>query len=890
MSNKFTKQPISLAVTTVLCSTLSYSIYAEESVDSEEDKLNVITITASRREASLLKTPIAVTAVTQETLTKRGITNIRDIASLIPNMELGTSPTDSGVQASVRGVTSTNFTEIGDPSVSVHIDGFYSPRPQASIALMFDVDRVEALRGPQGTLFGRNSPGGTINVISKRPEFDNDFASVMLDVGSYNKQLFQFVGNLELSDDVAIRASFMNNQQDSWVKQNVDRFDRDFPEFGYSADGIPDVDQRFAREVNAKDSVMNTNEWGGRLALHWSLSPKLNWDLSYEHYTNDSAGSVLLKDCEMASGSNYACSDLGQWEVNLNVPGMLKMDIDSVRSILVWDIDLDTSIEWRLGYSISDRQQATDGDSGYHALNSDLEERGGLNLLEGVPDWGFWGLWPLDDWSMHTIKMESKNLINEFQLSQDFDNWSYVAGVFIMRERTDTAAALDYYMHAPFGFPSFGLYLQPDRRVEAEAVFAQADWILNDDWTLTLGARQSWDSKSDQNGRTWEGPWDGVGGYTDDGAPIPYYYNNLHTPIPGGIPHNGNDLSQSMGPFTDPSYLLGFGIQPTDNSHTVSWSKLTWRAGIQYQVDENSMAFGSVSTGYKSGGFGDLIDRCGGVTCVDGSTSLMTNLDYKPETVTNYEVGIRSSLLDETLHLSMTAFFMDYNDMQFTGTHSIGVQESDCDWAIGCELTLAWKTENIGRSEISGIEVEFDYIPWNNGSFSGYYSWLNTQIKEWDTYSESGWFCGNRGEHGAPECANQSESDDMELRGRQLYDVRGNQLPYAPEFSVGFNLSHDFEMEGGYSVVPNISLNWQDDMYFTARNLNNDHIGDLQKANTMIDASVRLSSEEDWYIEFYGTNLTDELVKNWMSNDQADFIRASYNAPRMYGVRGFIRF
>src|SRR4029079_14941070 len=83
---------------------------------------------------------------------------------------------DSGTAATIRGVTSTDFTEVGEGAVAIHLDGFYSPRPQGTLALMYDIERVEILRGPQGTLFGINASAGTINIIPAKPDFNDSFA------------------------------------------------------------------------------------------------------------------------------------------------------------------------------------------------------------------------------------------------------------------------------------------------------------------------------------------------------------------------------------------------------------------------------------------------------------------------------------------------------------------------------------------------------------------------------------------------------------------------------------------------------------------------------------------------------------------------------------------
>lgn len=881
LKQKFQRRRLALAVSSVVLGSLSWQVGAQSDSGNELQTLEEVVVTATKRETDVMKTPVAVTAVTQDSLTQKGITNVSGIAQMVPNMQMGTSSTDSGVQASIRGVTSTNFTEIGDPSVSVHIDGYYSARPQGSLALMFDLEQVEALRGPQGTLFGRNSPGGTINIITAKADTSDSYGSVQAELGNYNKRLVQAVGNVAVSDTLAIRASMMGHKRDGYVEQSGDFLERHIPEQGLIADGIPDVDQRYARDVGAEDAYYNANEWGGRVSLHWAPVESVRWDLAYEHYTNDSAGSIQMQDCEMAEGTRFDCSQTkggDQWSANINVPGVLEMDIDSLRSTLSFDVSDNTTIDWRLGYQITDRVQITDGDAGNHILDEQVD------VSVPVAAWAEYGTWLHDSWSMWTPESTSKNLVTELQIQQEFDSVRYVAGVFHMDENSKTQSALDYEMHAPFGYPFFSYYDQPDRNVESSAVFAQGDFTFADDWTLTVGGRYSWDKKFDVGGRSYEGPWDGIA-WTDEGR-TGFYYNGEHTPIDGEIPHQGYDLTRNMGPEAGPAYLANYGIEPSINDYEKSWEKFTYRLGLQYDIDDDAMVFASLSTGYKAGGFGDRVDRCGGGTCVDGTTEQYTYLDYDPEEVTNLEFGYKGSLLEDRLNLGATFFFMDYSDMQFTGSHAIGQQQSDCDWGVGCELTQAWKTENIGRSEIYGLEFEYDYIPWQNGRLNGYFSWLHTEVKEYNTYDESTWMCGSREEFGAEACVEPYAGDELELRGRRLYDVTGNQLPMSPEFSLSVNYSHSFNFDSGYSLVPWVSVRWQDDMYFTVRNLDNANIGDYQEAYTSVDANLRFSAPDaQWYVEAYGSNLTDNSVKSWMGNDQSDYVLASYNPPRQYGLR-----
>jgi iron complex outermembrane receptor protein len=139
------------------------------SAQEGNDGLEEIVVTATKFSTNLMDTPIAVSAFSEEELDRLNISNVKDLNNLVPNMSIMVDVESNAPIITLRGVRSTNTTEWGDPAVGVHYDGIYSPRPQGALALMFDIERVEVLRGPQGTLFGRNSTVGTANIISRTP-------------------------------------------------------------------------------------------------------------------------------------------------------------------------------------------------------------------------------------------------------------------------------------------------------------------------------------------------------------------------------------------------------------------------------------------------------------------------------------------------------------------------------------------------------------------------------------------------------------------------------------------------------------------------------------------------------------------------------------------------
>ena len=861
------KTPIAIAIASALLTAYTLpAIAAEDEKELDKNTLEVIQVTATKHVTNLMETPLAVTAMTPESLNRQNIKSVGDLSGMVPNLQFGTSNSDSGVKASIRGVTSSNFTEIGDPAVGIHIDGIYSPRPQGSLALMFDLEQVEVLRGAQGTLFGRNSTAGVINVIPAKPVFDENFGWTTLQLGNYNAKQVRSVYNFALADNFAIRAAVMIDKRDGYINQKQDLTDRGGPDGILVPDGKADVDMRLNKKVAKSDYYSNSDQYGLRLTSLWQITDDLSWTVGLEHYQNEGAGDVSLKDCHAAEGTKYACATDSPFDepVLINVPGKLDMSIDTIRSALSYDLDANTTLEYKSSYAMQKRVQNHDDDAGQHAHISEVS--------------GDWGKWHVADTATYTLDSEYESYVHELQLKQTFDNWQYVVGAFWMHENNTIEFAQDMLVKAPYGMP-YGQYYDQDREVDSKAIFAQADIEVTDRLTVTLGARYTQDERSDNEGETWA-EWEAV---------TPFYYNGDHVPFEQGvgIAHNGTDLTANMGPFA--GKFSGYP-GPVINTYEKDWDKTTWRLGAQYDLGDKQMVFASIATGYRAGGFGDKKDTCGGGTCAGGEpdTPVWTYLDYDPETTTNYEVGYKATLLDSTLNFTAVAFFTQYEDMHFTNMHPIGVKviDRECQsWELGCDVVKEWKTENIGDSTIMGLELEFDYIPWDNGQITGFYAYLNTDIKEYDSYNDE-WMCGGREAAGVEACAEVFVQDGHPFSGRKLKDVTGNQLPNSPEHSIGLNYSHYVEL-GEYMVAPWLGFRWQDDMYFSPRNLDNRAISDKQDGYINVNASVKFGDvDESWYVELYGTNLTDEVVINWKGNaEQGDWMMNSYNPPRMYGVR-----
>ena len=177
-------------------------------------ELEQVIVTAQKRPETVQKTPLAITAINGEEIRESGIRNLKDLTGLIPNVQINQNA--AATEITIRGITSTNNTEIGDPAAGFHVDGVFFGRPEAAGAAFYDVSRVEVLRGPQGTLWGRNTTAGTINVITNKPQ--NKFeGAAMLEIGNFSSVRTEGMLNIPIADTFAVRGAFTTEKHNGYV-------------------------------------------------------------------------------------------------------------------------------------------------------------------------------------------------------------------------------------------------------------------------------------------------------------------------------------------------------------------------------------------------------------------------------------------------------------------------------------------------------------------------------------------------------------------------------------------------------------------------------------------------------------------------------------------------
>jgi iron complex outermembrane receptor protein len=853
-----------------------------------------VIVTATRVETELMKTPLAVSAFEQDLLDRSGVQNVRDLANLVPNLDIATINGQSTPIISMRGVRSTNETELGDPAVGTHLDGIYSPRMQGMLGLMFDNERVEVLRGPQGTLFGRNSTVGNINIITAKPDPSGFDGRINFSTGSWNAREIQGMVNIPLSDTFAIRVAARTYERDSYLNGYWDpnQFDQryiahlvqDAPviatgSYGectdprcytrtqhsnwwidWAGDNWQGYDIRALVKADEEDFYLNADEYAFRIGAQWEPTDNLTWYLSYQKFQTDSGGGIDLVNCEKLRGrptydaegnvnGTDDCSNLfptdDTYTAVVNVPGRLFLDIEYVRSVLNWEINDNLALVYNFGMEDQARESAQDME---HSLNA----------------------W--DGQMFFLPPTGSESYMHEVQLQSYGDKkFNWIAGANIFHETTVTAG----FYHSPMGDASF--WDQGDRSTDAWSVFAQGTYSFTDKWHATLGVRHSDETKEDVGGISWWcAPGECAPGWgqrdTLNSLPVDYF----------------EDVSN-------------YGY-PSGNDNKGSWDHNDWRIGLDYDVSDNSLLYAYLATGFKSGGIGDVFRETNPRT----GELIHVQTSFDPEEVTTLELGFKNKLLDDKLQLRGAYFYSDYEDMQYASVGQIAATErwqallDDDDQPIlddnGDPVfgwvdapIIAYYTQNVPGAEIQGFELEYEWVPWTGGRISGFLTWLDTEITEdWNTkwnYDAVAYFG-----------ITYEESVDPENEILHT-NLKGNELAVSPNYKFSLSFEHVFDLGNFGALVPWFGFHWEDDSYLTVWNVDK-HTDDM--AFVIRDEDIKYTDDKresfytmnatlrfyrnDWFIELFGYNLTDEVVQYWGGAAEG-VAKGSMSVPRSFGVR-----
>ncbi len=707
---------ITQAIISALAITPLWLSAAEENVKNDEIKVDeILTVTAQKRVQNIMKVPVTVDSISNEDIKQSGSIELNDLDKFIPGFEFGEG-TQAGV--SMRGVSSPNISAGGDPSTAIFFDGVYLPRAAQNV-MFSDMERVEVLKGPQGTLFGKNAAMGVVNMIPNAPHDDFE-AFVKGSVGTDNLQRIEGMANFAIADNIYLRMNALTNTQDGYI-ENVANSSLNTGEKVWDAGEKDHQSARIAIkwDVSSRTSAQLSYDWD-----QWDQAPEAAIGLSSyaenptnpfaDTFANDVVGAGETRDMSAVTFKlDHEFND--QWSIKLTSSyreweTFNRQDEDGTQDItryLDTDNHEDSDIFYNelqvnyntptfnyvggVTYSKEKVHQTT-----FITTTTDTAARlvtGELNgqLEAGVraefagevgidPDdipqdtvdylMGLYGLpmdhsWNADEWA---------NALNVMGVADGIMAFMGMPGVPLTGDVVTMTGDATYDIIAAqmqigevFG-PSFGGQMWSENFINngeftSYGIYSDFDFQLTDQWNVFFGIRYSEDEKD----FSWEVSQTE---FTTGRAAM-------------GVPEVGNILF----PARDELW------------QSKTWSKTTGRLGTGYIINDDHMVFASVATGYKAGGFDSLNsphNPTTGEILYDASTGDVTDLSFEPEETLNFELGYKG-LLFEDVSTTLAVFHTVLDDKQTAKESKQPGQPNALptivneDWVIdGLELGMNW--------------------------------------------------------------------------------------------------------------------------------------------------------------------------------------------------------
>ncbi len=666
MASKFTL-PLRLrdgivASASVLALCAGAPAFAQDDDTSNDTSVGrTITVTAQFREQALQDTPLAITAVDSALLEARSQDDIKAVAQQAPSVTLREPGGAYGnsMGASIRGIGQFDFNPAYEPGVGMYIDDVYYGSLTGANFDLLDLERVEVLRGPQGTLTGRNSIGGAIKLFSKKPDDENS-AYMEASYGTRDRLELRAGANFAITDNLYARISGVHKEQDGFVDQvdygcaNPDNPQGILPTIGSSPDGSSCV----------VDKLGGTNYSGIRGALRWEASPDIDLMIVGDYQNSDrtsSAETLLVVDSE----GSRTLDEFGE-------PSAYPISTDYLCGKYC------TYTSWFLGAA---------GDAGAYYT-------GNRNEFSG------WGL------SGHA----------DIQLSENVQLQSITA----YREYNNTWGTDDDF--------------SPDPNVAAGGINDLDYWFFSQELRLNASFGDLADVTvggyySDQKSTYWTQQ---DIRYIPDTPAVQFIGNDpinadtkaafgtvmLHPTwnlnITGGIRYTEEhkDYTFVRRQFDYSQGPVGLGIEALDGLPAVAESeRVDWRISVDYRLNDQLLGYATVSTGFKGGG----------VTARPFLPTHATKGDFGPETVTAYEVGLKSDLFNRAVRFNVSGFYNVYSDIQ------LGL--SDCTEYGGGPCAVV---ANAGDGEIWGVEAELFAEPIEGLQIDGSVSLLDSKYTRID--------------------------------------------------------------------------------------------------------------------------------------------------------------
>ena len=737
LSNKLLANVSVLACVAVSCAVASPAL-AQDAGDAESSGqaaggVPEILVTARKRVEPLQTTPVAVTAIGGESLERIQATDLSDLSGRAPNVTINQIGNfGSSVSIFIRGIGNGDPGSTVDPSVGLYVDGVYLPRTVNSSLDLFDVEQVEVLRGPQGTLFGRNTTAGAINYRTKRPTGDTA-ARGSITLGSYGQRDIRVSAETPLIEDVlAFKMSAFSQEHDGYFTNTF----------------VGGPGDRTSRDAG------RTRTFSLRPTLRFTPSDTFELTIIGEYYNENSDNAPTINISQptqlLQVFHNPPVFEKGE-EVRA-----FPWNVEGFSDIEVFGVTLEANLEAGPGTVtlVSNYRDTTD----FNNNDTDGTPASFFETLRETPHEQF-----------------SSELRYDFEVN---DKVNVIAGVFYFRQ--EFFLQRDTFLDVQNTGNETHLRSQGGQTHKNYAAFAQIDYDITEKLRLSLGGRYTYEEKD--------------------------FFSSLFRPA-------------------------ALGISPRINLSD-TWSNFGPKVGLDYQLTDDALLYGSYSRGFKSGGFS-----------VRGSTATALG-PFDEESVDAFEIGLKADWFDNKLRTNIALFQSNYDDLQRTVIRSATDPNNP-------QETI---TDNAASATVKGVELELTAVPTYGLQLDFSLGYIDAQYDEFFA--------------------------DLNNDGI-VTDNSALPLSRAPKWTLGAGVSYEADLGDAGQLTLRGDWLYVDDQNLLA---NGAAIGEIPSYN-VFDASIRWDLPDDrFHVTAFVKNLNDEIFVASLTNVAALFNFNQISPPRRYGI------
>jgi iron complex outermembrane receptor protein len=797
MTSNFRKTKLSSVISTlVLAPIIASSAMAQTSM------LEEVIVTATKKAVNAQEIPIAITAINGDILNDLGIYSSIDLPKLAPGLKVQWKGQFPSFKMRGGGVAGLN-----GAAVPLYSNGLAGG---TSWAGWIDLERVEVLRGPQGTLYGANTLGGLVNVVSKKASTEGSDYGVAVTLGDYAMRKIEGFVNIPINDTLAVRLTSNSTQQDPLIENEA-----------FSAGGLRDEDNSYVRAQ-----------------LNWAPTETMDLNVEYAKWENDSMGNASFGSHYVGLPINPVTGRSNGFSDNI-VPRKAPIDGDvqtGGRTYHNADPATDPTGYFNTTGNFANTWQAESESLTFEfnlALDfADLTVKARHSESESLT------LWDVDAGSGGladgAVANNDNDQIDMFLTSKGDEELRWTLGYYWSNswdEDDNNGAYVWAYVEAEqndnTGYPAWTTW---DRYgSKSKALYANAEYDIRDDLTVSAGVRRQEDSTKSSNYRS-------------------NYYGDKSV-WGEGYTARGKVLNASY--YTE----LGNSEEVLDSGHT------DYKLALNYAFNDDINIYGSLSTGYipRTVDSGKILD---------------------PNELDTFELGMKSSWADNTLRFNAALYHSEYTNLSYTVFETCGAsicssQETGGGLTSkGLELEMLWQPveelniiaglifDDTVLDEFQVTEAVFtegQYVADASSADGGYYPYRPG---------------GHRGDW--------LRSDTDEVIATPTYDLSGEDASFSPAYIVNLDVSYRFDLEGMGTLIPGATVYKQDDF----KTMNHEYGFAKQSGYTTLDLRVTwVTSTEGLEVKAYVNNATDEVYKVSQNAFSGGRIMADYGRQRIWGVR-----